>query len=551
MKPEGTPVRSSIPRPEGRPFALPAVLALGLVATGCASSSSLRPSTASPDTSGLYQVPPGTEEITLDPEAFRRHPDQATGVLRLTIAWPEPARGVQAFPATTTSFRLTVTASDISQPIVTTINRTPGAATESVRLVVPVGTSRTLAVEGRNAASRVVASKAVSGLAVQAGQYTPVTVGLETQVGNVTGTVIDGDSGLGVSGVTVSLDGLTTTTDASGSYVLADVNAGSRTAAFSRSGYLAGSQAMSVTAGSTLAAGALTLPRQHWVAKISGTSQNLRCVATLSNTKAFVGGDGGTLLVTLDGGDIWTPVSLGTSSDVFAIQFVDASNGFLVTGNSLLGTTDGGSTWAIIKNIWGYGLVAFDASNVYWGAGNLYKTSNGGVTYTSVSIPGTIKRLAAVSSQILWHTDVYQSSTIYKSTSSGSSWSSIVGLPISATGGILAESANEALVAGYGTSNGLNLAQVIKTVDGGVSWTTEFSSAVSATSVEFLGLDRFGGGYCAVGSNGTIAIRPTGGTWAASPIIPTNRTDYDMNAVGFFGTTTGFAVGAGGRILKY
>lgn len=526
-------------------------LSAGLIA-GCAGTSA-QPSTTHGNQGtpilGDAIVPDGTEEILLDPEALNRPTTQATGYMRLVIRWPEAPRTLQGFPTTTQSFRLTVTASDLLQPITTTINRTAGAATESVRLVVPTGTNRSLAVEGRNANGRVVASKTVAGLAVQTGQYTPVTVGLETVVGNVAGTVIDPESGLGVAGVTVSSDGLLTMSDASGSWALEDVNAGARTIAFSRSGYIAGSQDVGITAGATLAAGVTNLSRQHWVAKISGTSQHLRCVVVRSATEAFVGSDYGLLLRTVDGGDTWTSTKLPTTYTINEVLFVTQSTGFLVSDDGLWMTTDGGTTWSDTGSPGGYSLHVFDSQNLFWGAG--YSTTNAGVTFSQPT-PYTIQRLACVSPSIFWC--INGSNRIAKSTSSGTSWAQLDPLPSSVTvayRGLQANSVNDAVVAGYATVNGLYAGKVLRTVDGGTSWSTEFTTPASSLEQDFSALGRFGSGYCAVGANGIIAMQPSGGTWAVSPIVPTNKSDFDLRAVSFSGTSTGFAVGDNGRILKY
>lgn len=68
----------------------------------------------------------------------------------------------------------------------------------------------------------------------------------------------------------------------------------------------------------------------------------------------FVGGDGGTLMKTTDGGATWTPLTINTSGIIRSIQFVDAQHGYVVAAradNALMGekvfkTTDGGTTWS-------------------------------------------------------------------------------------------------------------------------------------------------------------------------------------------------------------
>ncbi len=95
----------------------------------------------------------------------------------------------------------------------------------------------------------------------------------------------------------------------------------------------------------------------------------------------------GAFLVSTDNGQTWTPNQLAGTEDCISIDFVSPSQGFaLQNAKKLLKTTDGGQTWADTSFSTNQmrQVRFFDELNgwiVTNSIGNVYSTSNGGVTW--------------------------------------------------------------------------------------------------------------------------------------------------------------------------
>jgi len=89
-----------------------------------------------------------------------------------------------------------------------------------------------------------------------------------------------------------------------------------------------------------------------------------------------------------------------------------------------------------------------------------------------------------------------------------------------------------------------------QTVDGGYSWTAIFQAAATGSTLNALA--NYGTGLVAVGDNGEAVIKYPGvSTWTEMPITPSDRANYDMQAVQFATPSIGWAVGKAGKILNY
>ena len=77
--------------------------------------------------------------------------------------------------------------------------------------------------------------------------------------------------------------------------------------------------------------------------KLNTSGKDLNTVYFLDAKRGWVGGDGGYLSHTEDGGLTWRPQSVGTKAGINDIYFRDKEAGFLLAGNSIFVTRDGGS----------------------------------------------------------------------------------------------------------------------------------------------------------------------------------------------------------------
>jgi photosystem II stability/assembly factor-like uncharacterized protein len=84
---------------------------------------------------------------------------------------------------------------------------------------------------------------------------------------------------------------------------------------------------------------------------VSRTLRSLWGVHALSGAHAWVVGERGTVLRTVDGGAVWQQqieLSASFQQAMYAVQFVDRSRGWIVGALGLiLHTEDGGVTWEL------------------------------------------------------------------------------------------------------------------------------------------------------------------------------------------------------------
>ncbi|MHC9539176.1 MAG: carboxypeptidase regulatory-like domain-containing protein [Vulcanimicrobiota bacterium] len=129
--------------------------------------------------------------------------------------------------------------------------------------------------------------------------YLPVDT---TTVGTVQGTVTDQTTSAKLSGVTVSIGTLTTTTDANGAYTIQNVPAGTQTIAATKTGYTAVSSSVSVTAGQTTTKNISMSPGTAQVGTVQGTVTDQTTSAKLSGVSVAIG----TLTATTDANGAYT-----------------------------------------------------------------------------------------------------------------------------------------------------------------------------------------------------------------------------------------------------
>lgn len=240
-----------------------------------------------------------------------------------------------------------------------------------------------------------------------------------------------------------------------------------------------------------------------WTQQSSGTFNVLHSVAFCNANIGYVAGEYGTVLKTVDGGTHWMDVSPGISEPLLSVSFPTTVNGF-VSGGAFLGTPDAGITWPVYLSgmpDW-YSCIYFQ--NVDTGfattySGNIMKTVNGGLTWTTV------------------HNAFGRLNSIYFT--------------------------NESRGIAVG-ENAAGKAVILKTTDGGLTWDNNtFDNLPSLSSVHFPCPDT---GY-AVGGDGTI-LKSTnrGGSW----VHQFSGTNLWLKAVCFFDKDNGLIAGTSGLILK-
>jgi len=306
----------------------------------------------------------------------------------------------------------------------------------------------------------------------------------------------------------------------------------------------------------------------------------LEGVSFLDANTGWAVGAAGTVLKTTDGGTSWVAQipspnncagfsPYGSGCNLTGVNFVDANNGWVVGDyGTIWHTINGGSSWTAqtLSNPLNYtnlkNVNFFNTSNgLAVGSGYSFGTVNGGSTWTQItgiSSSNYNDQLASVR-MIDANTAfaVGEQGAVYKITQAGGVWTAT---QQALSGGTPITSANLQSVyftdANHGFAIGSinNSGRLLRTVDGGVNW--QLSSTVPVTGPWSVTVN--GNDLVVTGPSGAIYKRSAATNWTdpldtvASELTATNSNSTSLIWAATFpgSSTTGFAVGAGGTILK-
>jgi len=321
-------------------------------------------------------------------------------------------------------------------------------------LQLPGGTATlTAALGGYQSASESVT--------VTAGQSTQAaTLQIQhTNPGNVTGSVVDGN-GAALSGAMISAAGLSTSSGEDGSYALANLPAGQTTIQASLTGFQSGSAMVTVVAGTTTAAPAITL-----VSGSGSITGNVKSSTGTAIAGASVGFGGGTATTDENGNYTLTGVPVGT------VQLVASASGFQSSTQSVTVTggntstanftlTAGAATGTVTGKITNASSRAIlSGATVSWSGGSTTTNTSGIYTLTNVTA-GTQNITAAKTG--------YLSRTLAVGVTEGAT--STLNIPIATAGKISVKVV---------TSSGAVVSGATVTIKGGVVATTVSGSSSS------------------------------------------------------------------------
>jgi photosystem II stability/assembly factor-like uncharacterized protein len=290
--------------------------------------------------------------------------------------------------------------------------------------------------------------------------------------------------------------------------------------------------------------------------------KDLNAVFFADSKRGWIGGDGGFVSRTDDGGGSWVQQRVGTVDPINDIYFRNKDEGFLLSGARIFNTSDGGLTWveghAFSSSDFGGAQpelysVRFTGRKKGWVVGSLsraskngeqlvvdaliYHTSDGGETWNRQSSPthGELIHLDIVSDKRGWV--VGSRGTVLYTEDGGETWN----LQQSHTNVTLyhVDFRNDKRGCAVGEK-----ATILRTEDGGQNWTSSFTGLRSTLLSVFFINDNEG---WAVGRGGVILRTfDRGISWVAQR-AGTTKNLYAL----FFNKKYGWAVGADGVILRY
>ncbi|MGB9181314.1 MAG: YCF48-related protein [Pyrinomonadaceae bacterium] len=298
-------------------------------------------------------------------------------------------------------------------------------------------------------------------------------------------------------------------------------------------------------------------------ARYGEEGKDLNAVYFADNKRGWIGGDGGYLSRTIDGGHSWSPQTVGTTDAINDIYFRNKDEGYLLAGDAIFNTRDGGQQWRELRRFAAQDFdgaspelysVRFSSKKKGWVVGSLSKpqgrtkemvvvdslvfyTDDGGASWQRQPVPtkNELIHLDFVSEKRGWI--VGTAGTILHTEDGGDTWRA----QQAGTGATLyhVDFQNEDLgwiVGERGT--------ILRTMDGGHTW-TPVRAPLRATllSVQFVDDNQ---GWI-VGRGGTILRSDDGGrTW----IQQESKTKQNLYAL-YMNKKFGWSVGGDGMVLQY
>ena len=292
----------------------------------------------------------------------------------------------------------------------------------------------------------------------------------------------------------------------------------------------------------------------QWTQQTSPVSSDLIGVCFTSSTDGWIVGAGGTLLRTIDGGAHWTVRSVPTTENLNKIAFLDPQHGYIVGDRkTLLVTTDGGNLWKLVYS--GYDVfanyydieISDDHSRGWmaggwqaWGSSVIVGMQLGYCDVQFEAVAGRCVGVDFVGNDLGWV--VGMDRLILKTTDGGSSWTQQAGTAGAAYTGLNG-------IQFFNNETGLAVGDggvILKTTNGGTEWYAVrennevlFCADVRTNSVAYV-----------VGSAATI-LKSTdqGETWQSQQTPSSVYASVTLMQSFFVDPAEGWIVGTGGTIL--
>ena len=292
---------------------------------------------------------------------------------------------------------------------------------------------------------------------------------------------------------------------------------------------------------------------QTWTTLSVGITADVAYISFPSPDTGFAALGNGTARKTFDAGNSWTVMNLH-QQESWPFQFLSSVKGFMLDDSGIVATTNGGTNWSFCCTntncLWG-DIFFFDqnvgfasAVNASYDSVLLYKTINGGTSWNQcasfLDYNNSIPKIYFRTSQEGY---ISGSDQLWRTNDGGVTWNSVY-----STGGsdliwpVTASNANDAYCA---TQYNMDIA---KSTNGGLNWNSTTQTLPSIPyGINFINSTT--GFIC--GGNGITAgfIMKTvnsGASWTTD--YPSGQT---MLCMDFPSTTRGFVGGTGGIIVRY
>lgn len=303
----------------------------------------------------------------------------------------------------------------------------------------------------------------------------------------------------------------------------------------------------------------------EWTLLNKPTSRSLFKLHFLDSQQGWAAGEQGIILTTPDGGDTWVEQISNIDDSIIDIFMLNENLGWALAnfypeeddttyGTIMLKTVNGGDTWEqeVFPEEFFYSVVFFDSLRGWLGGefGTILGTTDGGSTWFQPVIdPGPGAQFPIHSFEFFsprygyamgGHFDI--SGVVWKTTNGGQRWTPQVVGPEPYYDMHFKDSLNVMAVGGdFDFGSGM-----VQTTDGGSTWEYVYLSIFGqARALSFRTETE---AWAPLGFTGTYMYSHDGGRTWTDLYTPDSSAIYDLV---FADSLTGFAVGAYGTVLKY
>lgn len=285
----------------------------------------------------------------------------------------------------------------------------------------------------------------------------------------------------------------------------------------------------------------------QWTQQTSNTNFNLNDVFFTSNNTGVAVGDNGRIVRTVNGGTTWVESTPFSTCNSYAVHFVSADSGWVAGSCGIYFTSNGGLNWTLQTAGNGKTLndIFFHNRMTGWAVGDemtILSTVDGGANWTVDTLTSVVpgNPLLAVYFRDATNGWIGGGEKLHFTTDGGLNWTQGSSMLIDWIHSIDFGDNNAGVAAGMGGSS-------TNTFNWGTNW--NFNGSITTNNETIYGVDfSTPTSVYAVGQNGLIYFsNNAGSTWSPQTSGLTNH----LRAVNFPSSTIGYAVGDGGKIIKY
>lgn len=226
-----------------------------------------------------------------------------------------------------------------------------------------------------------------------------------------------------------------------------------------------------------------------WDVIQAGDGQPLYSIDVIDSLHIAAAGYNNKMVYSEDSGETWSQHQvLGDYPEVECIKFINPDTGYVVGAEQLTKTTDRGNSWIplIIINIGDYELQFLSGANIGYSAGEslkLYKSVDNLDVWNKMIINEGLYDVFFTSAQkgFVISEIEYGGGNLYRTTNAGIDWDAVQGVP-----GGYCLTFTDSLTGFYGSTTGAAVGRIYKTTDGGEDWDSTNINVITGPVVKIF-----------------------------------------------------------------